>query len=291
MTSNGEAGVLYVVATPIGNLKDFTQRAVDILAKVDLIAAEDTRHSRRLLAEYGINTPCVAVHEHNERQQCEALVGRLRAGQSIALISDAGTPLISDPGFTLVRQARNEQITVVPIPGANAAIAALSVAGLPCDRFSFEGFLPAKSAARIRCLEALMAEPRTLIFYESPHRIVDCLTDMLQVFGAERQVVLARELTKLYETVQGDRMDNLLDWVKQDSQQQKGEMVILIAAAIPQQDALDANTEKWLRLLLHEIPMSRAAALVAEMTGLAKKQVYDAALRLTAEGKAGEQEG
>ncbi|HHO68310.1 MAG TPA: 16S rRNA (cytidine(1402)-2'-O)-methyltransferase, partial [Gammaproteobacteria bacterium] len=194
------AGTLFVVATPIGNLGDMTPRGVEVLQQADLIAAEDTRHSRRLAEHFGIATPMLALHEHNERSVAARLVERLRQGESIALISDAGTPLISDPGYQLVRAAREAGVPVVPVPGASALVAALSVAGLPTDRFVFEGFLPPRQAARRKRLEALKDEPRTLVFYESSHRIVDSLNDLKDVFGPGRQALLARELTKAFET-------------------------------------------------------------------------------------------
>ena len=224
MNESVEAGVLYVVATPIGNLADISQRALAVLAGVDLIAAEDTRHSGRLLQQYQITSKTLALHDHNERDRAPDVVARLAQGKSVALISDAGTPLVSDPGFHLVRLAREQGFKVVPVPGASAMIAALSAAGLPSDRFVFEGFLPAKTAARKKRLEAMAAETRTLIFYEAPHRLLDTLTDMAAVFGADRQVVLARELTKTFETIKGDAVGALRQWVSSDPNQEKGEM-------------------------------------------------------------------
>ncbi len=217
-----QCGTLYVVATPIGNLGDMTARAIAVLQQVDLIAAEDTRHSGPLLQHFGITTACIACHDHNERQIAAGLVERIQSGESVALISDAGTPLISDPGYLLVRTAREAGVPVVPVPGASAMIAALSVSGLPSDRFSFEGFLPAKSSARRQRLQALADEGGTLIFYESTHRIEESLADMAEVFGPERYAVIAREITKRFETVHGDTLQNLIAWIAADANQTKG---------------------------------------------------------------------
>jgi len=209
MNQISDRGTLYIVATPIGNLKDFTFRAVEVLSAVDIIAAEDTRHSKKLLQHYGISTACMAVHEHNESQATAKILTRLSEGQNIALVSDAGTPLISDPGYSLVKAVRASKFRVVPIPGPNAAIVALCAAGLPTDRFCFQGFLPAKATARQQELEKLTAEMRSMIFYETPHRVQASLEDMLQVFGPTRQIVLARELTKLHETIHSDNLQNM----------------------------------------------------------------------------------
>jgi 16S rRNA (cytidine1402-2'-O)-methyltransferase len=275
---------LYVVATPIGNLGDITRRAREVLAAVDVIAAEDTRHSGRLLQQLQIGTPTLALHEHNERERAPQLVARLQQGDSVALISDAGTPLLSDPGFHLVRLAREQGLRVVPIPGASAMLAALSVAGLPSDRFVFEGFLPAKSAARKKRLEAVAGETRTLIFYETPHRIVDALADMVAVFGAERHVVLARELTKTFETIQGDAVGRLLDWVRNDPDQQKGEMVLLVKGLdAGGSDASEQEGRRVLKLLLEELPLSQASALAAKIAGCKKKPLYQYGLSLQEE--------
>jgi len=275
------AGTLYVVATPIGNLEDMTPRAIRVLSEADLIAAEDTRHSGKLLRHFGIGTETVAVHEHNERSQVPKLIEILKSGKSIAFISDAGTPLVSDPGFQLVRAARQAGIGVTPVPGACAAIAALSVAGLPSDRFVVEGFPPARSAARRAVFEKLREESRTLIFYESPHRILESLKDMAEIFGATREAVLARELTKQFETVRGGRLAELHDWVSSDKHQQLGEFVILIHG-VPraEREAMDAEAERVLKLLLEELPVSHAAALAAKITGLKKNKLYEYALEL-----------
>ncbi|MCY1433904.1 Ribosomal RNA small subunit methyltransferase I [compost metagenome] len=273
-------GTLFVVATPIGNLDDISARALRVLREVALVAAEDTRHSVRLLQHFGIDTPLAPCHEHNEREQGGRFLERLQAGEDVALISDAGTPLISDPGYHLVRQARAAGIPVVPVPGACAVIAALSAAGLPSDRFVFEGFLPAKTAGRRARLEALREEPRTLIFYEAPHRLLECLQDMAEVFGEQRDALLARELTKTFETLKGLPVGELRDWVAADSNQQRGECVILVAGwQVPEgEDAISAEALRVLDLLLAELPLKRAAALAAEITGVRKNLLYQAAL-------------
>ncbi|MBN7116597.1 16S rRNA (cytidine(1402)-2'-O)-methyltransferase [Ectopseudomonas oleovorans] len=275
-----QPGSLYVVATPIGNLDDISARALRILREVALIAAEDTRHSARLLQHFGIQTPLAACHEHNERDQGGRFLARLRAGEDVALISDAGTPLISDPGYHLVRQARAAGIAVVPVPGACALIAALSAAGLPSDRFIFEGFLPAKAAGRRARLEQVREEPRTLIFYEAPHRILECLQDMREVFGDDRPALLARELTKTFETLQGLPLAELCEWVAADSNQQRGECVVLVAGwqAPEGEEAVSAEALRVLDLLLSEMPLRRAAALAAEITGVRKNVLYQVAL-------------
>jgi 16S rRNA (cytidine1402-2'-O)-methyltransferase len=276
-----DRGVLYVVATPIGNLADMSQRAIDVLAQVDRIAVEDTRRSGRLLQHFSITTPMQALHEHNERELAPRLIEQLQQGGSLALISDAGTPLISDPGFNLVRQAREAGVAVVPVPGASALIAALSVSGLPTDRFVFEGFLPAKPVSRRARLEALRGETRTLIFYESSHRLVECLMDMQVVFGVDRYVVLARELTKQFETLHGDGVRNLLHWVQDDPNQQKGEMVLLVQGeAEAEGHEIDKEAERILLVLLDKLPIKTAAKLTARITGLNKRALYDRALQL-----------
>jgi 16S rRNA (cytidine1402-2'-O)-methyltransferase len=269
------AGRLWVVATPIGNLGDLSPRAQEVLKKVALIAAEDTRHSAPLLARYGIATRVVALHEHNERDEAERLVARLREGGEIALISDAGTPLVSDPGFRLVRAARAAGIAVSPVPGACAAIAALSVAGLPSDRFVFEGFLPAKAAARRERLAELAGEARTLVFYESSHRVRECLDDMAAVFGAQRPAVLARELTKLFETVLDGDIASLVARVAADPNQERGEFVLLVGGRPEQEDARLAEGRRVFALLRDELPPARAAKLAAAITGAARKALYE----------------
>jgi 16S rRNA (cytidine1402-2'-O)-methyltransferase len=274
-------GSLYIVATPIGNMGDMTERAQKILTEVDVIAVEDTRRSGQLLRHFDISTPMIAVHEHNERQICDSLLERIEKGESIALISDAGTPLLSDPGYFLVNQARERDISVVPIPGVSAVITALSVAGLPTDRFVFEGFLPAKSAARQQKLEKLKDDARTVIFYEAPHRIIEMLKDCQQVFGGQRKVVLARELTKTFETVRGDNLDTLIPWVEADENQRKGEFVVLVQGAQMREDTgIDAESERILLILLKDLPVKQAAALAANITGLKKNALYQFALEL-----------
>lgn len=276
--------VLYVVATPLGNLTDLSPRAISVLSGVDLIAAEDTRHSAPLLRHFGINTRCIPLHEHNERTASVSLVERLLAGASIALISDAGTPLISDPGYHLVVAARAQGIRIIPIPGPCALISALSASGLPSDRFVFEGFLPARESARKRRLEELRSESRTLIFYESPHRIVECLDDLASVFGADRHGVIAREISKLFETIHDDTLATLGAWLRADVNQQKGEFVVLVRG-LEQENSLeisgepDHETQRVLRILLAELPVKQAATLAAQITGAKKNVLYEFALR------------
>lgn len=269
-------GVLYIVATPIGNLDDISARALQVLQQVSLIAAEDTRHSARLLEHFAIRTPMVACHDHNERDGSGALVGWLQNGEHLALISDAGTPLISDPGFHLVRLAREAGVKVVPVPGACAAIAALSAAGLPSDRFAFEGFLPAKSTARSKRLQELSGENRTLIFYEAPHRVLECVMDMAQAFGPLRKAVLARELTKTFETIHDAPLGELVSWIAADSNQQRGECVLLVEGFDDkaERDVVDAESQRVLALLAGELPLKKAAALTAQITGARKNLLY-----------------
>ena len=274
-------GVLYVVATPIGNLDDISPRALKVLADVDLVAAEDTRHSGALLAHFGIRTQLVSLHEHNEAERAAWLLERLKGGADVALVSDAGTPLISDPGFDLVRAARRAGVVVSPIPGPSALVAALSVSGLPTDRFVFEGFLPSRSAARRERLNALAAETRTLVFYESVHRLAESLEDMTAVFGAARPAVLARELTKLHEGVREAPLEGLARWAAEDPAAAKGEVVVMVAgAAAPDGAALGADAERVLKALLAELPVKQAAALAAEITGQKKNALYERALEL-----------
>ncbi|HET7673993.1 MAG TPA: 16S rRNA (cytidine(1402)-2'-O)-methyltransferase [Gammaproteobacteria bacterium] len=272
---SAERAGLYVVATPIGNLGDFSVRAQEVLRGVELIAAEDTRVSGRLLAHFGIRTPLIALHEHNERERSEDLLARLREGAAIALISDAGTPLISDPGLPLVRAARAAGIAVYAVPGPCAFVAALSVSGLPTDRFVFEGFLPSRAAARRRRLTELAAEPRTLIFYEAPHRIVDTLTDMADVFGATREAAISRELTKLHETVHAGPLGDLIAPAQAET---RGEWVVVVAGRA-QPPSASADIERTLEILAAELPLKQAAALTAKLTGAAKNDVYALGLR------------
>lgn len=276
-------GVLYVVATPIGNLEDLSPRAQRVLGEVDLIAAEDTRHAAVLLAHFSIRTPRISLHDHNEAERTPEVIGKLLAGKSVALVSDAGTPLISDPGFGLVRAARAAGITVTPVPGACALIAALSAGGLPTDRFVFEGFLPAKTAARRVRLAELATEARTLVFYESVHRLQESLADMASAFGEERQAVVARELTKLHETILGGTLAELLVWAESDSHATKGEVVVLVAGANRHVSETDADAV--LTVLLEELPVNQAAALAAKLTGQKRNALYQRALEIGAQRK------
>ena len=269
-------GILYIVATPIGNLQDITQRALDTFAQVDLIAAEDTRHSGLLLSHYGIKKPFFALHDHNEQEKAHILVEKLKQGSHIALISDAGTPLISDPGFHLVRQCREAGIRVVPLPGACAAITALCASGIASDRFCFEGFLPAKSKARKDKLENIAEEDRTLIFYESTHRILDTLEDMQSVLGEERYIVLAREITKTWEMITGNTIKNLREWLLEDPNRTKGEMVLIVEGKpkSDNNDEISPQAVKALELIAEELPLKKAAAIVAELYGYKKNALY-----------------
>ena len=268
------AGTLHIVATPIGNLGDLSPRALEVLRTVAAVCAEDTRHTRRLLAHFGIERPLLAVHEHNEDEIASKLVARLLAGESLALVSDAGTPLVSDPGFRLVRAARAAGVKVSPVPGACAFVAALSVAGLASDRFVFEGFLPAKAAARRERLIALASEPRTLVFYESSHRIEAALADCVAAFGAERSAVLARELTKLFETVLDGTLGELQATIAIDENQRKGEFVLLVQGAVEDADAKIAEGRRLYAKLCEYLKPSQAAKLAAELSGAPRKALY-----------------
>ena len=272
--ATAQAGTLYVVATPIGNLGDLSPRAREVLATVAAICAEDTRHTRQLLSAFGMERPLVAVHEHNEAEVAWRLVERLKSGESLALVSDAGTPLVSDPGYRLVREVRAAGLTVSPVPGPCAAIAALSVAGIPSDRFCFEGFLPATAGARRERLQALATEGRTLVFYESGHRIQESLADMAAVLGPEREAVLARELTKLFETVLGDRLDALQARVTADEHQRKGEFVLVVRGAADDGSAALREGRRLYEKLGRYLPPSQAAKLAAELSGAPRKALY-----------------
>ena len=267
-------GTLHVVATPIGNLGDLPPRALEVFRAVAAICAEDTRHTRQLLAHFGLERPLVALHQHNEDAQSAQLVARLVAGESLALVSDAGTPLVSDPGFRLVRAAREAGVRVSPVPGACAAIAALSVAGIASDRFAFEGFLPAKAAARRERLAGLVSEPRTLLFYESAHRIEDTLGDLVAVFGGERRGVVARELTKLFETVLDGPLAALREQVAADPNQRRGEFVVVVEGAGEDADAKTAEGRRLYARLSEHLPPSTAAKLAAELSGAPRKALY-----------------
>lgn len=270
------AGTLFIVATPIGNLGDLTPRALEVLRSVAAICAEDTRRSGQLLAHFGVSTPLVALHEHNEDALAQRVVDRLLAGESLALVSDAGTPLVSDPGFRLVRAARAAGVRVSPLPGACAAIAALSVAGLPSDRFAFEGFLPAKASARRDQLQRLADEARTLVFYESSHRIAESLADMRAAFGDDRPAVLARELTKLFETVLDGTLADLQARVDVDENQRKGEFVVMVQGAGDDVEARLSEGRRIYAMLNEHLPPSTAAKLAAEITGAPRKELYGA---------------
>ncbi len=276
-------GKLYVVATPIGNLADFSYRAVDILKKVDLIAAEDTRHVKMLLQHYAISNKLVSLHQHNEEKAAPGLVDKIKQGQSIALVSDAGTPLLSDPGMPLVRLAKQEGIEVSPIPGACALIAALSVSGLPVTRFTFEGFLPRTSSARKAFFTSRKNESTTWVFYESSHRILASLEDLAEIIPGERRIVLARELTKLYETVVNDSLDGVLEQVKNNANMQKGEFVVLVKGAVIEKNNASITEEqrRVLLVLLKECSIKSAVAMAVEITGARKKILYQAALELS----------
>lgn len=272
---------LYVVATPLGNLEDFSPRAVRVLREVSAIAAEDTRHSGKLMQHFGINTPMFSLHDYNEAQKLDSVIARLAQGDDLALISDAGTPLISDPGYHLVRAVREQGYPIITIPGACAVIAALSVLGLPTDRFVFEGFLPAKTAARQKRLQALKDETRTLVFYESVHRIDACVEDMLAVLGAERQVGLAKELTKLHEESVVLPLAELTDWLRADPHRQQGEFVLVVHGAEAAPSVSEAEQLALMRILVEELPLKQAARLAAQFVGAKTNQLYQLGLKLS----------
>jgi len=273
------SGTLYVVATPIGNLQDITLRAVDTLKRVDRIAAEDTRHAAPLLKHFSITKPTISMHEFNERERLKMVLEFLHAGESVALISDAGTPLISDPGFHLVREAINQGIKVVPIPGACAAITALSVAGLPTDKFTFEGFLPPKEESRRNKLAELRHEARTMIFYEAPHRLLATLQSIAHVFGEERRGVVARELTKIHESILSSEMRELVAYYTEKTGENRGEIVIIVAGVDEEKsESKEVIPEQVLDILLEELPLKQAATLASKITGERKNVLYDLAL-------------
>ncbi len=275
-----EPGTLYVVATPIGNLGDLSPRAREVLAAVDLVAAEDTRVTGQLLARIGLHRPLISLHEHNERARVADLIERLASGQIVALVSDAGTPLISDPGFPLVRECRRRGIRVAPVPGPSALAAALSVSGLPTDRFRFEGFLPRTAAARRALLDGLVKVPCTLVFFESAHRIQSTLADMAAAFGPERDAVVARELTKRFETVLAGPLAEIAARVGRDPEQRLGEFVVLIAGAVAQAEGIGPEAERVLGILVADLPVKQAAALAARITGLRKADLYRRAVEM-----------
>lgn len=268
------AAKLYIVATPIGNISDITYRAIETLQQVDLIAAEDTRHSGKLLSHYQIKKPLFPLHDHNERQRGKVLIEKIKSGQSIALISDAGTPLISDPGYHLVNECRDAGVDVVPIPGACAAITALSAAGLPSDRFSFEGFLPAKEKGKQDKLKALIEETRTMIFYESPRRVQDTVEQIITIFGGERKLVIARELTKTFESFYAFTAEQMLTWLKQDTNHCRGEFVLMVAGTKKDDDAIPQVALNTLALLKEQLPLKKAAALTAQIHDQKKNELY-----------------
>ncbi|MDK2777244.1 MAG: 16S rRNA (cytidine(1402)-2'-O)-methyltransferase [Pseudomonadota bacterium] len=279
-----QAGTLYIVATPIGNLADLTERAKQVLNSVDVIACEDTRHTQKLLQHLGVRKPLLSVHDHNERERTEQVIHHLRQGQTMALVSDAGTPLISDPGFPLVQALRAEGLTVSPVPGVSAIITALSAAGLPTDRFTFEGFLPHKAGGRREKLAALIQEPRTLVFYESKHRILETLQLMTEAFGSERKACVARELTKTFESFYSGTLPDIITQLQADEDQQKGEFVVMVTGNSDPAPASEVDMDKLFKRLLEELPPKKAAAIVADLTGDNKKALYQKALEI--QGKA-----
>ena len=272
---------LYVVATPIGNLQDISLRALEVLKTVDAIAAEDTRHTSHLLSHFAIQKKLIAVHEHNEQKSAQILLERLQTGESIALVTDAGTPGISDPGAIVVDVLREAGVNVVPVPGASAVIAALSASGITANGFMFHGFLPASGSQRRKTLESLKAYACTLVFYEAPHRIIECVEDLATVLGGERRITIARELTKTFETFHRCLLQDAKMWLESDPNQQRGEFVLLVeAAAIVEQAAISEDAERVLRLLLADLPLKQAVKLAAEITGVKKNILYEFALKL-----------
>lgn len=282
-----DKATLYVVATPIGNLSDITLRALETLKTVDVIAAEDTRITVRLLDRHGISGKLLAVHEHNERRAAERLVGLLAEGKAVALVTDAGTPGVADPGAQVVAAVREAGYTVVPLPGPNAAVAALSASGFTADRFLFCGFLPARAVERRRTLAGLAKQTATLVFYEAPHRVVDSVADICNALGGDRDIVFARELTKIHETVHRCRLDAAVAWLQADDNRQRGEFVLIVAGAPEAQQDGEADVEQVLQILLGELPLKQAVALAAKLTGGNRSALYQRALAL--KGKDGDQ--
>jgi 16S rRNA (cytidine1402-2'-O)-methyltransferase len=274
---------LYVVATPIGNVTDITLRALHLLALADVVACEDTRKTGALLNRFGMNKQMLAAHQHNEREVADKLVARLQAGERVALVSDAGTPAVSDPGARIVDAVRAAGLRVVPLPGPSAAVAALSAAGLVNDRFYFVGFLPTKAKQREAELAELKRVPATLVFYEAPHRIDECVQALSDAFEPTRQVVFARELTKLFEEIHRCPLGEAMAWVKADANRERGEFVVLVEGATQATDAADAEAERILQILLSECSVKQAASLAAQITGLKKNALYDRALQIKGE--------
>ena len=278
---NISQATLYVVATPIGNLGDITLRALEVLKSVDAIAAEDTRHTGGLLSHFGISKKLIAVHQHNEQQSAEALITRLQVGENIALVTDAGTPAVSDPGAIVVAAVRAAGFKVVPIPGASAAIAALSASGITQNGFYFHGFLPASGAARRKVLESLKAQSVTLVFYEAPHRIIECVRDLAKILGEARQITLARELTKTFETIYTCPASRMDAWLQADANQQRGEFVLLVEAeVVTESEEISTEAQAVLKCLLAELPLKQAVKLATEITNLKKNDLYEFALKL-----------
>ena len=274
-------GELYLVATPIGDMTDIAPRALDILSTVDIVAVEDKRRSSRLFSHFGIKTPMISYHDHSAEKQVKKIIDELLCGKSVALISDAGTPLISDPGYKLVNAAKDKSIKVSPVPGPCALIAAISASGLPSDRFIFEGFLPSKSIPRITKIQNISADSRTIIFYEAPHRILETLIDMIKVIGPSRKIVLARELTKTYETFISGTLESVLQIIEKDLNQQKGEIVIVLAGADSSEKKIETqDSERILSVLLEELPLKQAVSLGSKITGIQKNIFYKLALDL-----------
>ena len=274
-------GELYLVATPIGDMTDIAPRALDILNTVDIVAVEDKRRSSRLFSHFGIKTPMISYHDHSEEKQVKKIIDELLCGKSVALISDAGTPLISDPGFKLVNAAKDKSIKVSPIPGPCALIAAISASGLPSDRFIFEGFLPSKSIPRVTKIQNISADSRTIIFYEAPHRILETLIDMIKVIGPSRKIVLARELTKTYETFISGTLKGVLEIIEKDLNQQKGEIVIVLAGADSSEKKIETqDSKRILSVLLEDLPLKQAVSLGSRITGVQKNIFYKLALDL-----------
>jgi len=282
-TSTRAEPALYVVATPIGNLRDVTLRALEVLRSVDLVAAEDTRVTRHLLAHFTIDTQTTALHEHNEERAAERIIEMLRQGKSVALVSDAGTPAISDPGARLVQSVREAGLRVIPIPGPSAVIAALSASGVSDEHFLFYGFLPARGAARLRELERVRQVPWALVFYEAPHRVRETMVDFEQAFGGERHVIIARELTKMFETIHVCRLSDACPWLDADPNRLRGEFVLIVAGAATNGDADAEEAERVLKVLLAQLPLKQAVQLAADITGVKKNALYQRALELREE--------